>query len=407
MPCRRCYAARPPGLADRDSKLTGMVARASQAAVAHGRATAFVDSGAVQRNCAVLKEKLGPADLCAVVKADGYGHGATTCAAAAVAGGATWLAVATAIEAAELRRDGVGERILVMGALTPADLELALQADADFVAWREGFVQAAAGVASADRPGRLHVKLDTGMGRLGTPDPGEALRVAALAHSAESLEVAGLMTHFATADDLESTFFDEQLGHFTPVVNEFRRLYPGCVVHAANSAAVLRSPEAHFDMGRCGIAIYGLDPFGADALEHGLEPALSLCSYVADVKEVREGDTVGYGRTWSAPGATHVAVLPIGYGDGYRRGLSNAAHVLIRGRRRPVVGTVSMDNITVDVGADTRVRSGDEATLIGADGGERVTAEELARILDTINYEVTCGISPRVPRMAAAGASRP
>jgi alanine racemase len=382
-------------------------ARASQTAAAPGRAIAYVDAVAVERNCASLKRRLGAADLCAVVKADGYGHGATACAAAAVAGGATWLAVATADEAAELRRDGIGERILVMGALTRPDLELALEADADIVAWREGFARAAAAVASADRPARLHVKLDTGMGRLGTPDPEEAMRVAALAQSTRGLAVAGLMTHFATADDPESAFFDEQLNRFKPFVEEFRRGYPECVVHAANSAAVLRGSAAHFDMGRCGIAIYGMDPFGEDPIARGLEPALSLRSYVAELKAVRAGDTVGYGRTWSAPADTNVAVLPIGYGDGYRRGLSDSAEVLIGGRRRPGVGTVSMDNITVDVGPGTDVQRGDEAVLIGAEGEDRITSEELARILGTINYEVTCGISPRVPRVAGAPPSAP
>jgi alanine racemase len=380
-------------------------ARASQATATPGRAIAYVDAVAVERNCALLKRRLGAADLCAVVKAGGYGHGATACATAAVAGGATWLAVATATEAAELRRDGVGERILVMGALTRSELELALEADADVVAWREGFARVAAAVASPDRPARLHVKLDTGMGRLGTSDPDEARRVAALMQSTQGLVVAGLMTHFATADDPESGFFDEQLNRFKPFVEEFRRGYPECIAHAANSAAVLRTSDAHFDMARCGIATYGMDPFGEDPGAHRLEPALSLHSYVADVKEVRAGDTVGYGRTWSAPAPTHVAVLPIGYGDGYRRGLSDSAEVLIRGRRRPVVGTVSMDNITVDVGPDTDVHPGDEAVLIGAQGDDRVTAEELARILGTINYEVTCGISPRVPRVAGTAPS--
>ena len=367
-----------------------------------GRALARVDTVAVERNCVLLKQALRGAELCAVVKADGYGHGAAACATAAVAGGATWLAVATAAEAADLRRDGIGERVLVMGALTPAELELALQADADVVAWREDFARAAAALATPDRPARLHMKLDTGMGRLGTPDPAEALRVAALADAAETLAPAGLMTHFATADEPESRFLDQQLSRFTPLVAEFRGLYPGCVVHAANSAATLRSRDAHFDMARCGIAVYGLDPFGRDAAAQGLEPAMSLHSYVADVKEVRAGDTVGYGRTWSAPATTCVGVLPVGYGDGYRRGLSNAADVLVDGRRRPVVGTVSMDNITVDLGPDTDVAPGAAAVLIGAQGDDRVTAEELARILGTINYEVTCGISARVPRVTGA-----
>ena len=380
-------------------------ARDSQATAAPGRAAAYVDAVAVERNCTLLKARLGAADLCAVVKAGGYGHGATACATAAVAGGATWLAVATANEAAELRRDGIGERILVMGALTRPELELALEADADVVAWREGFAHAAAAVAAPDRPARLHVKLDTGMGRLGTSDSEEAMRIAALAQSTRGLAVAGLMTHFATADDRESGFFEEQLSRFKPFVEKFRRRYPESVVHAANSAAVLRSSDAHFDMGRCGIAIYGMDPFGIDPVAQGLEPALSLRSYVAELKAVHAGDSVGYGRTWSAPADTCVAVLPVGYGDGYRRGLSNSAEVLIRGRRRPVVGTVSMDNITVDVGSDTDVQRGDEAVLIGTQGAERVTAEELARSLGTINYEVTCGISPRVPRVAGAAPS--
>lgn len=373
----------------------------AQTIAASQRALAYIDTAAIERNCALLKGRLGDARLCAVVKADGYGHGATTCAAAAVAGGATWLAVATAAEAAELRRDGVGERILVMGALTRPDLELALEADADVVAWCERFVRMAAELASPDRQARLHVKLDTGMGRLGTPDSAEALRVAALADGRESLAVTGLMTHLATADDAGSQFFDEQLGRFAPVAEEFRRLYPGCIVHAANSAAVLRSRDAHFDMGRCGIAIYGLDPFGEDAAARGLEPALSLRSYVAELKDVRPGDTVGYGRTWTPAEPTRVAVLPIGYGDGYRRGLSNATDVLIRGRRHPLVGTISMDNVTVEVGAATEVRRGDEATLIGSQEGERITSEDLARTLGTINYEITCGISARVPRVPA------
>ncbi len=206
------------------------------------------------------------------------------------------------------------------------------------------------------------------------------------------------MTHFATADEPESDFFDAQLERFRPFAEDVKRSHPGCIAHAANSAAVLRSEAAHFDMARCGIAVYGMDPFGEDPSLRDLEPALSLLSYVADVKELAPGESVGYGRSWSAPAATRVAVLPIGYGDGYRRGLSNEADVVIRGRRFPVVGTISMDNITVDVG-DAGIAIGDSATLIGADGSERVTAEELARTLGTINYEITCGVSARVPRV--------
>jgi alanine racemase len=362
------------------------------------RALAEVDLGAVARNCATLRRQLDSAELCAVVKADGYGHGATPCARAALAGGATWLAVATAAEAAALRADGIDAALLVMGALTGDELSVALEAGADVVAWQELFVQAVAAAASPARPARVHVKLDTGMGRLGTKDPDRARALASTVHGSECMVLAGAMTHFATADEAESGFFDEQLRRFGPFAAELKRVDRRCIVHAANSAAVLRSGDAHFDMARCGIAVYGMDPFGRDPADVGLEPALALRSWVADVKPLSAGESAGYGRTWTAASPTRVAVLPIGYGDGYRRGLSNAAEVLIRGRRFPVVGTISMDNITVDVG-DAEVEIGDAATLIGTDGGERVTAEELARKLGTINYEITCGVSARVPRV--------
>lgn len=364
------------------------------------RALAHVDLGAVERNCATLKRSLGEAALCAVVKADAYGHGATSCARSALAGGATWLAVATATEAAALREDGISDRILVMGALTEAELAVALAADADVVAWRESFVRAVEGAAH-DRPARVHVKLDTGMGRLGAKDVGQARAVAGVVDGSQRIELAGVMTHFATADDESSDFFEEQLRRFRPFAEELKRSHPGCIAHAANSAAVLRSEAAHFDMARCGIAVYGMDPFGQDPLPWALEPALALRSYVAEVKRFAAGESAGYGRTWTAPAPTSVAVLPIGYGDGYRRGLSNSADVLIRGRRFPIVGTISMDNLTVEVG-DSEVAIGDSATLIGADGDERVSAEELARRLDTINYEITCGVSARVPRVRLA-----
>ncbi len=355
------------------------------------RAVARVDLGAIERNCAALRARLGGAALCAVVKADGYGHGAVPSARAALAGGATWIAVATAREAAELREGGIEERVLVMGALTHADLELAVWARADIVAWTPEFTE----IAAAGGVG-VHVKLDTGMGRLGTADPDEAR---ALVHRLASAGVfAGLMTHFATADERGDEHFPAQLERFRALAEHVRDEYPDAVVHAANSAGTLRDAAAHFDMVRCGVAIYGLDPFQQDPAGEGLEPALTLESYVASVKRFEPGASAGYGRTWSAGEPTCVGVLPIGYGDGWRRGLSNNARVLIGGRPHPLVGTVSMDNVTVDLGAETSVRVGDAAVLIGAQGGERILAEEVARALGTINYEVTCGLTQRVVR---------
>lgn len=364
------------------------------------RALARIDLSAVNHNCTKLSSMLGEATaLCAVVKANGYGHGADECARAALAGGAGWLAVATAEEAGALRRAGIEARVLVMGALSPEELDVALDADADVVAWREGFVRRAASAAgSRSTRARLHVKLDTGMGRLGTRDVAEALGLVTMAEREPDLELAGFMTHFATADEPESEFFGEQLTRFAPVAERVKGAHSGCIVHAANSAAVYRDPAAHFDMVRCGIAVYGLDPFHEDPSERGLEPALALTSYVADIKPVEAGDSVGYGRSWRAERDTRVAVLPIGYGDGYRRGLSNNAEVIVRGQRFPLVGTISMDNVTVEIGPDGDVRQGDVATLIGADGEARILCEELARRLGTINYEISCGISQRVPR---------
>jgi alanine racemase len=181
-------------------------------------------------------------------------------------------------------------------------------------------------------------------------------------------------------------------------VEHVRDEHPQAVVHAANSAGTLRDAAAHFDMVRCGVAIYGLDPFQEDPAARGLEPALTLESYVASIRRFEPGTSAGYGRTWTAPEPTWVGVLPIGYGDGWRRGLSNNARVLIAGRPLPLVGTVSMDNVTVDLGPDTNARVGDPAVLIGAQGRERILAEEVARALGTINYEVTCGLTARVRR---------
>jgi alanine racemase len=320
------------------------------------RAQARVNVAAIERNCVRLRSALrdGVA-LCVVVKADGYGHGAVESARAAIAGGAGWLAVAGSREARELREADLADvRVLVMGALGSSELEEALAADADVVVWRERDVEAVAELGG----GRVHVKFDSGMGRLGTRDPAEALRVLTAARDTSGVELAGAMTHFATADDLDDDgFFEHQLAAFAKWARTARAEQPGLLLHAANSAATLREPEAQFDMVRCGIAVYGMDPFGDDPTARELEPALELSSYLAEVKPCRAGESAGYGRRFIAERDTNLGVLPIGYGDGWRRGLSNNAEVLLGGRRYPLVGTVSMDNITVDLGVREHVTS--------------------------------------------------
>jgi alanine racemase len=364
------------------------------------RAVARIDVGAVERNCARLAAELeGEAVLCAVVKADGYGHGAVECSRAAIAGGAQWLGVAAASEARELRAALAEVPILTMGALTPGELEVALEAGSDVTVWRPGFLALAAERAAAlGRPARVHVKYDTGMGRLGERDPDAVAALVRECAADDRVELVGLWTHFATADEPDSAYLDEQLARFRDLAVPLKSEHSELLLHAANSAATLRDPGSHFDMVRCGIAVYGLDPFHADPDSHHLEPALELRSYVADVKRFESGASVGYGQSWRAFRDTSVGVLPIGYGDGVRRGLTNNGDVLVRGRRYPLVGTISMDNVTIDLGPETDVESGDPAVLIGTQDGERILAEDLAHRLDTINYEITCGILSRVPR---------
>jgi alanine racemase len=380
------------------------------------RALARVNLAAIERNVAQLRAGItggtqrragiaGGAQLYAVVKGNGYGHGAVPTARAALAGGAAGLAVATAGEAAELRAAGIVGPLLVMGAVSTEELPEALAARAELVAWSAEFVAqlaAAAATAARSAPGPggaidVHVKLDTGMGRLGTRDPREAQRVAEAVQSAPALRLTGAMTHLATSDD-DLEFVAEQLRAFAPFAAELRRRVPGIRVHAANSGAVLREPASHHDLVRTGIAIYGCDPMHEDPRRHGLEPALELLSYVAAVKRAQPGQSAGYGRRFVAASPTMLATLPIGYADGVRRALTNNCDVLIGGRRYPLVGTVSMDNITVDLGPETAIAVGAVATLIGVDGSERQSAEDLARRIGTINYEILCGISARVPR---------
>lgn len=364
------------------------------------RAQARVNLAAVERNVARLRAALSPKTaMGAVVKANAYGHGAVPVARAAQMAGADWLAVATAGEAAELRAAGIEGPLLVMGAVSREELPAALRAGADVVAWTEEFVDEVLQAADGAPAIGIHVKLDTGMGRLGTRDLERALALAERVESAAPhVTLRGAMTHFATAAE-DPDFVAEQLDRFRPFVEAVRRRWPRVLIHAANSGAVLGAPESHFDLVRCGIAVYGCDPAGSNPGDWDLEPALELISYVAAVKPARAGDSVGYGRRFVAERDTWIATVPIGYGDGIFRALGGNCDVLIRGHRHPVVGTISMDNITVEVPSPDAVAVGDQVTLIGSDGAERQTAEELARRVGTINYEIVCAISPRVPRV--------
>ena len=366
------------------------------------RAVARIDLGALRSNLEVIRNTVSDGSgICPVVKADAYGHGMWQCGAALVEAGVDRLCVATAEEAVGVREISREVPVVILGALTDSELEVALGAGAEIPAWEEGFIDRIEQLAGrTPEPVKIHLKFDSGMGRLGCRDPERLFEMADRIAGSESLELEAVWTHFATADDRSDPFFDEQLEDFLTVAERVRDSHPGTLVHAANSAALFRDAASHLDLVRPGVAIYGMDPFGSDPSGLGLEPVLSLVSWVGSLRNLDAGETVGYGRAWQAEGPTEIATVPVGYGDGYRRGLSNRARVLAGGRSWPVAGTVSMDNVTVDLGppSSSGIGLGEQVVLIGRDGDERILAEELAEALDTINYEVTCGISARVPR---------
>jgi alanine racemase len=372
--------------------------------VAPPRAEVRIDLAAYRRNVMALRDRLtGGAELWAVVKANAYGHDVDRLAQEAVAAGARRLCVATLSEARQLRHGGLRASMLVMGPLDEPSVQRAVDLDVSVSVLGEAMLAglehaAADGAWSARRAARVHLKVDTGMGRWGIPLD-EVDRSLDRLLAIDGVEVEGIMTHFATADEADDDgFFELQLERFLDVVERARARVPGIVAHAANSAATIREPRAHLDAVRCGVATYGLDPMQQDPAAHGLDPVLSLRSHVAQLRELQPGESTGYSRSFVADEPVRVALVPIGYADGVRRALANRGHVLVHGIERPVVGNVSMDHVSVLV--DDDVRLGDVVTLIGRDGSRQVAAEDHARWCDTINYEVTCGIAgePRLLR---------
>ena len=366
-----------------------------------------VRSAAIEANVRRLAERAGSAGLCAVVKADGYGHGAVTAARAALAGGASWLGVATIPEALEVAEAaemaGSDALVLVLSEVAPG---LAAGARVSCPGRVRFTVASAAGIealATAPGPARaVHLKVDTGMHRMGAlPTELEAVS-GALRAAGERLRLEGVWTHLAIADVPNDPFTAEQVARFDRALAALRRDgLPTGIVHAANSAGLLAHPDARRDMVRTGIAIYGVPP--SPELEGAieLEPALELVSRVTAVRTVAAGETVSYGRHWRADQPTRVATVALGYADGVRRDSGSAGvEVLVRGRRCPIVGAVTMDQLMVDldpaVAGEATV--GDEVVLIGRQGREEVTATEVALRLGTIAYEVLTSISSRVPR---------
>lgn len=363
-------------------------------------ATAWIDRAAIARNVATLAARAPGARVCAVVKADGYGHGMATVARASLEGGATWLAVATPDEAVALGPVAGTVPVLLLSEPDPDDLAAAW---ADLPAGCRPTVASASGLATIARladpahPTPVHVVVDTGMHRCGVDPAGLATLLGEVAAS-PAVRLEAVWTHFAVADDPDDPFTGRQIQRFDEAVHAVPRLDPDVWFHLANSAGVIAHPAAHRDLVRLGIAMYGVAPSAALADAVALEPALRLTAPVIAVRTVDPGESVSYGRRWFATEPTRVATLAIGYADGIRRSSpGHGVEVLIRGRRRPMLGVVTMDQTMVAV--DDEVTVGDEAVLIGGQGGERITAEEVADRLGTIGYEVLTDIGGRVRRV--------
>lgn len=362
---------------------------------------AIVDLDAIAHNIRVLRQRTQPGtELMAVIKADAYGHGAVPVARACLAAGAARLAVALVEEGIELRRAGIAAPILVLGSTAP---ERALEAVDHHIALTVFTPELARALESAaaerGRRAKVHLKIETGMGRLGLP-PGEELKsLARLCSSLRHIEIEGVFSHLALADTTDRSYVRLQQAAFETGLADLASVgVRPPMRHLANSAATLELPECHYDVVRPGISIYGYYPSPEMPRTADLRPALTWLTRVVWVKEVPADTAVGYGCTFRAAQTMRIATLPLGYADGYSRAFSNRGAVLIHGERAPIIGRVCMDQMMVDVSAIPSVSIGDEVILLGRQGGQAITADDLAEQIGTISYEILTGIGKRVPR---------
>ena len=375
----------------------------------YSRVYAQIDLDAIAHNLEYIGRQIeSHARVLAVVKCDGYGHGSVPIARAIenmeIVGG---FATATAEEAMELRRAGIHKPILILGYTFPYAYEELIRQGVQLTVFREDTLECLE--TAAKRVGKkalVHVKVDTGMGRIGIHPGEENLAFLQRIAGSEYLELEGIFTHFAKADEREMSYTQEQLKRFNSFVTlaqeHLGMRIPCC--HAANSAGIIRVEEAHLDLVRAGIILYGLYPSEDMAGEaKWLRPALSLHSHLVYVKEVGSGQSISYGGTFTADRKMRVGTVPVGYGDGYPRSLSSRGYVLIQGRRAPILGRVCMDQFMVDLSELPQVTEGEPVVLIGRDGQEEITVGELGALSGRFNYELMCDLSPRVPRVYLQG----
>lgn len=338
--------------------------------------------------------------IIAVIKANAYGHGDYQVAKTALENGATYLAVAFLDEAMSLRKKGIEAPILILGATRPQDVNIAAENRITLTVFQEEWVQEAKKILKKDHKLKVHMKLDTGMGRIGLRTPEELQRLEKLITEDDRFLLEGVFTHFSTADEKNQSYFNQQLDCFNKLIGAFSHMPP--LVHASNSAATLRFPQSIFNGVRLGITMYGLTPSLEikDELPFPLHEAFSLKTKLVHVKKIMPGDKISYGATYEAEKEEWIGTLPIGYADGWIRKLQGQ-EVLVNGMRVPIVGRICMDQCMIRLPYEMPV--GTVVTLIGKDGSEKISVDEIAKRLDTINYEVTCTISVRVPRVYKKG----
>lgn len=361
---------------------------------------AEIDLSAIRHNISVVRQLVGSSvEIMAVVKADAYGHGSVPVVRAAVEAGADRLGVASLGEAIELREAGIYFPIQILGCSLPEQADDIVHYNVVQTVSNEDIVSALSRAAvKAREVARVHIKVDTGMGRVGVSER----ELVAFVHKVseyEAVRIEAIMTHLPCADEESDDHTLAQIEQFRRLVSDESIQSLGIQSHVANSAAVIRYPASHMDLVRPGLMIYGATTVKDCPVRRLLRPALSLRSQIVQIRAMTAGETVSYGRTYSLPKDTLVGVIPLGYADGFSRSLSNRAQVLVNGKRAPVIGRVCMDQCLVDLGDVGRVRLGDAVTLIGTDNGESIRAEEVAEWAGTIPHEVLCTIGKRVQRI--------
>ncbi|MCL1795433.1 MAG: alanine racemase [Clostridia bacterium] len=356
-----------------------------------------ISTAAIARNCALVRARTPEnARVMAVVKADGYGHGAVQAAKAALGHGASFLGVSSPEEGMQLRLAGLRSPVLVLGGIARDGAEPVVRYDLTQTVFDTNtvrFLEEAA--AKAGKVVDIHIKIDTGMGRIGVRDGMETAKIAALVRASPHLRLAGAFTHFADADGADLCYTSAQAERFQKLALP---LGPGLLLHAANSAALLRSPELSFGMVRAGIALY-CDPGLPDGTSDGFMPAMRWAARAVCVRELQEGAYIGYGCTYRTKRLTRVMTVPVGYADGYHRTIGNRGRALVRGQSAPVIGAVCMDQMMLDVTNVRDARVGDEVVLLGAQGGERITVREMADWCGMIDYEILLSPTQRIPRV--------